>query len=115
MEELLTRQEFKEQVFKRTSGKCCVPGCTKEAVDAHHILDRGLWKDGGYYLSNGAALCSSHHLEAEHGNITPLDCMEYMGISVDDIRLPGKLADVFSGPEEYKEAMKLGIIDKWGK
>ena len=53
-DKLLTREEFKKQVFARTNGKCCVPGCTCDAVDAHHILDRHLWNHGGYILSNGA-------------------------------------------------------------
>ena len=38
-------------------------------VDAHHIMDRRLWKDGGYYLSNGAALCSKHHLDDDDGSL----------------------------------------------
>jgi hypothetical protein len=71
-EDLLTREEFKKQVFAKTRGKCCVPGCNCDAVDAHHIMDRRLWNNGGYYLSNGAALCAKHHLDAERGIITPM-------------------------------------------
>lgn len=66
---LLSREEFKKQVFARTNGKCCVPNCDCDAVDAHHIMDRRLWKDGGYYLSNGAALCSKHHLDDDDGSL----------------------------------------------
>ena len=55
-DKLLTREEFKKQVFAKTNGKCCVPGCNCDAVDAHHIMDRKLWKDGGYYITNGYAV-----------------------------------------------------------
>ena len=45
-DKLLTREEFKKQIFGKTNGKCCVPGCDLDAVDAHHIIDRKLWTDG---------------------------------------------------------------------
>ena len=115
---LLTREEFKKKVFARTDGKCCVPGCGCDAVDAHHIMDRKLWNDGGYYLTNGAALCAKHHLEAEQGIITPMQCFEYMGIQIHEIRTPDKLKDIFPdepGQDDYTLAMTAGIIDKWGK
>ncbi len=60
---LLSRTEFKEQVFKRDKYKCIV--CADKAVDAHHILERKLFHDGGYYLDNGASLCSECHIKAE--------------------------------------------------
>jgi len=115
---LLTREEFKKQVFARTDGKCCVPGCNCKAVDAHHIMDRKLWKDGGYYLTNGAALCEKHHLEAEHGTITPIQCIDYMGIHLHEVRVPDKL-EGYLGTEKYGDfytlAMEAGIINKWGE
>lgn len=115
--ELLTREEFKKQVFARTSGKCCVPGCSCDAVDAHHIMDRKLWKDGGYYLSNGAALCSKHHLDAEQGKITPMQCLDYMGINLHDIKIPDKLIELYKDDKYdfYTLAMEAGIINKWGE
>ena len=128
---LLSREEFKRQVFGRTSGKCCVPGCECAAVDAHHIMDRKLWSDGGYYLTNGAALCSKHHLDAEHGRITPAECLKYMGWKIDGddengengetgrIDVPDKLREQYSDIEDfdsfYRTLMKDGLIDKWGK
>ena len=93
MNDLLTREEFKKQVFAKTNGKCCVPGCTCDAVDAHHIMDRRLWLDGGYYLSNGASLCAKHHLDAEKGIITPLQCFEYMKINLCELLLRHQLHD----------------------
>lgn len=66
---LLTRDEFRKQVFERDKN-CCV-NCNEVAVDAHHIIERRLWNDGGYYLPNGVALCSKCHLLAEQ---TVLSC-----------------------------------------
>jgi hypothetical protein len=43
--QLLTREEFKRQVFAR-DGHCAF--CQLPPVDAHHILERRLWPDGGY-------------------------------------------------------------------
>ena len=60
---LLTRDQFRNAVFKRDGHKCVF--CKEPAVDAHHILERRLWPDGGYYLSNGASVCEKHHLECE--------------------------------------------------
>ena len=120
VDSLLTREEFKEQVFAKTNGKCCVPGCDCEAVDAHHIMDRKLWSDGGYYLTNGAALCSKHHLDAEQGRITPKQCLDYMNINVTDVRVPDKLREEYSKSISnfesfYRTLMLDGLIDKWGK
>jgi hypothetical protein len=53
--ELLTRDEFRKAVFARDHNKCVV--CGAPAEDAHHIIERRLWADGGYYLDNGASLC----------------------------------------------------------
>jgi hypothetical protein len=76
---LVSRDEFRNRVLARAGGSCCVPTCTERAVDAHHILNRNLFLDenefGGYFLENGAQLCSDHHYEAE--------CTR---LSVEDIR-----------------------------
>lgn len=111
---LLTREEFKKQVFAKADGMCCVPGCTCKAVDAHHIMDRKLWKDGGYYLTNGAALCSEHHIEAEHGKITPRLCFEYMGQNIQETKIPDKIACYLSY-EEYIDLLRNDKINKWGE
>ena len=60
---LLSRTEFKEQVFARDGGKCVF--CHENAVDAHHILDRKLFSDGGYYIDNGASVCEVCHWKCE--------------------------------------------------
>lgn len=60
---LLSRADFGKYVLLRSMGYCVF--CEKRAVDAHHVLERKLFPDGGYYLGNGAALCKEHHLLAE--------------------------------------------------
>lgn len=50
-------------------------------MDAHHIIERRLWSDGGYYLDNGASLCAEHHLLAEQTLLTPEYLRERCGIT----------------------------------
>jgi hypothetical protein len=96
-QKLLTRNEFREAVFKR-DGYCCVV-CKKPAKDAHHIIERRLWDDGGYYLDNGVSLCEEHHLKAE---MTILTCEELRDLAgIQKAIVPEHL---------YPDC----IIDKWG-
>lgn len=60
---LLTREAFKTEVFARSKQRCVF--CGAPAVDAHHILERKLFEDGGYYLDNGAAVCEDDHWKCE--------------------------------------------------
>lgn len=96
-EKLLSRVEFSELVFKRDNHQCVF--CDKPAVDAHHILDRKLWNDGGYYLSNGASVCAEHHYECEATTLSVEDVRKACGIN--DFILPDSLS--------YNV-----IYDKWG-
>jgi hypothetical protein len=75
---LLTRDEFREQVFARDNNLCVI--CRAPAVDAHHILERKLWMDGGYYIANGASLCSDCHIKAEETTLSVEKIMEAAGI-----------------------------------
>lgn len=94
---LITRDQFREGVFKRDNHQCVV--CKAPAKDAHHILERRLFDDGGYYLDNGASVCEQHHLEAE---MTTLSCETLRDlIGVKTIVLP---------PHLYKDSQ----YDKWG-
>jgi hypothetical protein len=81
---LLTRDQFREQTLARKAGYCCVPDCKRKAVDAHHILNRNLFSDddefGGYFVNNGAQLCSAHHYDAELTRITVEDLRKYCEI-----------------------------------
>ena len=76
---LLTRDEFREAVFARDGYRCVVCGFGGK-LDAHHIIERRLWADGGYYLSNGASLCGIHHIAAERTDISVEEIKEYAGI-----------------------------------
>lgn len=78
MEILLNRDNFRNLVFERDNNKCVV--CGKPAVDAHHIIDRALWDDGGYYLSNGVSLCSEHHIHAENTSLGTSELRNLSGI-----------------------------------
>lgn len=73
----MNRNEFREAVFKRDNHKCLF--CNNKAKDAHHIIERKLWDDGGYYLDNGASLCETHHLEAEMTLISVEQIREKIG------------------------------------
>ena len=48
---LLSRDDFREAVFARDGQRCAV--CAAPAVDAHHVIERKLWFDGGYSFRMG--------------------------------------------------------------
>ena len=54
---LLERDAFRNGVLERDGHKCVICGASGVRLDAHHIIERRLWDDGGYYLDNGATLC----------------------------------------------------------
>jgi hypothetical protein len=93
----LSRDKFREGTFKRDGFKCVI--CGNEAKDAHHIIERRLFADGGYYLDNGVSLCKNHHIEAEQ---TTLTCEE--------IRLKAGIEKVII-PEHFYPDYNY---DKWG-
>ena len=95
--ELLSRGKFREAVFTRDSGKCVF--CLSPAQDAHHIMERRLWPDGGYYLDNGASVCEECHYRCEETYYSTSDVREAAGIK--RILLPPHLYS----DQEY---------DKWG-
>lgn len=98
MEKVLSREEFKRLVFARSGGRCVF--CGVAAVDPHHVLERKLFPEtGGYFLSNGAAVCEAHHW----------DC-ETTKLSVEDVR---KAAGINHAalPPGFDEGQ---IYDKWG-
>lgn len=81
---LLTRDKFREAVFERDNNLCVI--CFKPAQDAHHIIERKLWFDGGYYLDNGASLCGDCHIDAESTDLSCEEIREAIGIK--NILLP---------------------------
>lgn len=97
MNKLLTRDNFRELVFARDKYKCVI--CEQKAVDAHHLLDRKLFKDGGYYLDNGASVCESCHILCERTII-----------SVETVRRMAKITNVVV-PDDMDH---FKSYDKWG-
>lgn len=93
---LLTRDEFRTGCFQRDDNSCVV--CTADGQDAHHIIERRLWSDGGYYLDNGATLCGPCHLLAEQTVITPEQLWKLIG------------AKRCVPPDWYDDV----VYDKWG-
>lgn len=94
---LLTRDNFRESVFKRDGHKCVV--CANPAKDAHHIIERRLFSDGGYYLDNGASLCGECHMKAEQTTISAQQLRLLIGITKPII------------PEHF---YRDHVYDKWG-
>lgn len=95
--ELLTRDAFRAAVFARDQHLCVL--CGDPAVDAHHILERRLWSDGGYYVINGASVCAYHHLHCEATYI-----------SVEDVRAAAGITQVLVPDHLYPDQP----YDKWG-
>ena len=54
-----------QKVRRRELDRCCVPGCSRRAVHAHHVVPRS--RGGGDEPENLAAVCAIHHLRAIHG------------------------------------------------
>ncbi len=101
---LLTRDEFRAAVFNRDGHRCVFCGATADnthegKLDAHHIIERRLWPDGGYYLDNGATVCEAHHLECEQ-----------TVISVEYVRRAAGITKILVPDQFYPEQP----IDKWG-
>jgi len=95
--ELLSRDDFRNGVFARDKHRCVV--CGAPAQDAHHILERRLFSNGGYFLENGASVCGDCHLKAES---TVLSC--------DELRERCGIKTVVL-PEHFYEDQ---AYDKWG-
>jgi hypothetical protein len=94
---LLSRQVFREAVFKRDEHKCVV--CGLPGKDSHHIMERRLFPDGGYYIDNGVTLCADCHMSAEQTTFSP----EYL-------RLVAGIKAVILPPHLYGDQK----YDKWG-
>lgn len=66
--------------MKRDHYRCVVCG-NPESVVVHHLLERRLFPDGGYYLENGASVCEQHHIECEQTLISVERMRELCGIT----------------------------------
>ncbi len=94
---LLTRDAFREAVFAR-DGYACV-FCKQPAIDAHHIMERRLFADGGYYIENGISVCTPCHLKCE-----------MTLISVEEARAAAGITKIVVPSQFYENEP----IDKWG-
>lgn len=94
---LLSRDKFRESVLERDNGRCVI--CGESAQDAHHIMERRLFANGGYYLDNGASLCGKHHVMAEQ---TVISC--------EQVREAAKIEQTVLPDHLYDDLR----YDKWG-
>ena len=94
---LLSRDAFREGVFARDQHKCV--HCGLPGKDAHHIIERRLFPDGGYYLANGVTLCERCHLGAEATLIDP-----------ETLRRDAGITESLLPPHFFPD----GVYDKWG-
>jgi len=71
----LTRKQFRNGVFERDGYKCvnCGASADDTPLDAHHLIERRLWSDFGFYIDNGVTVCDPCHIKAEQ---TVLSCEE---------------------------------------
>lgn len=103
---LLSREKFREEVFSRDNNQCVVCGRKISdgiSLDAHHIIERRLWNDGGYYVDNGATLCD----DGKNGCHYKAETTE---LSVEDIRIAAKIESICLPDDMYSDH----IYDKWG-
>lgn len=97
MSTLLSRDAFRDAVFARDQHRCVF--CGQPAADAHHIIERRLWSDGGFYLDNGASVCPTHHYQCESTQI-----------SVEAVRAAAGITAILVPPHLYPDQP----YDKWG-
>ena len=93
----MTRSEFRQAVFERDGHTCVM--CGAPAQDAHHILERRLFPDGGYHPDNGASVCGECHYDAEKTHITP-----------ENLRAAAGITKPYLPPHLYSDQQ----YDKWG-
>lgn len=91
------RDQFRQAVFARDATRCVV--CKAPGVDAHHIMERRLFADGGYHVDNGVTVCEACHRAAEATDIMPDTLRQLAGIT--SVYLPDHL---------YEDQ----AYDKWG-
>lgn len=107
---LLTRDAFREAVLKRDNNQC-VLCLSADNLSVHHILERKLWVDGGYYESNGVTLCPEHHILAEACFIMPEDLWTTIGIDINSVLYPEDL-DLDNNYDKWgQEVLYVGESD----
>jgi hypothetical protein len=61
---LAERNTVRKRVLTRDGGFCQVPGCSRAAAHAHHVVFRSV--GGGDEAENLVSLCAAHHLHGVH-------------------------------------------------
>ena len=97
MDALLTREQFRRAAFERDGYRCVL--CHDGATEVHHIMERRLFADGGYYLNNAASVCNPCHMRCEQTLVSVEEVREAAGIR--EVVLPDHL---------YRDQR----YDKWG-
>lgn len=102
----MTREAFRQTCVERDGSECLIPWCDESVTDdpdgpgeVHHIIERRLWDDGGYFADNGACVCNDHHRRAENNEIPPQAFWRWN--SVDHPTLP--------------ETVSSQDVNKWGE
>jgi len=93
----MNRKDFREAVLGRDNHSCV--WCDMPAQDAHHLMERRLFDDGGYVVNNGVSVCGPCHIKAEQTVISP-----------NDLRRAAKIEAVVLPPHLYSDYK----YDKWG-
>jgi len=102
MKELLTRDAFRESVLERDQNQCVWCSDSDSDLAVHHIIERKIWEDGGYYMSNGASLCPTCHIQAEAGFVLPHKLWAKIGEEFNHDLYPSGLTEAVD-------------YDKWGQ
>lgn len=95
---LLTRDSFRESCLERDGYKCLECNISSN-LSVHHVIERRLWDDGGYYIENGITLCDECHMKAE---ATILSC--------EHLRALAKIKIIILPDDFYSDQ----IYTKWG-
>ncbi len=77
--QLAGRSTVQKRVLARDRGFCQVPGCSRAATHAHHVLFRS--RGGGNDDTNLVGVCAGHHLHAIHAGY-----LRVRGRAPDDLR-----------------------------
>jgi len=92
---LLSRDQFREGVFERDNHTCKFCNRSNVKLDAHHIMERRLFKaeheKGGYFLNNGISVCEPCHMDCEATIFSVEDCLEAIGLQFQDRATPEHL------------------------
>lgn len=59
------RRTRSQRIRERDRHRCQVPGCSRRAMQAHHVIHRG--RGGDHEDPNLSGLCAFHHLRGVHG------------------------------------------------